>query len=281
MWRVEKPTYDPVATLRLCSSRVRDPDLRTRLSDAEAEVWDAEQRYSVSAGLVKLHTLRAVDFLLEQVSAAEMRSVYENGMVARTSPGREVYDRLIDAAPQGLCPLCGYRLATTLDHHLPKAHFSALAVAPSNLVPACIECNKMKSSRHPATPEEETLHPYFDDIENDYWLAARIQRTSPPTISFYVQAPQSWTPELAARVENHFNTFELNHLYSTYAANHLSGLQPLLADRLRTSGPGGVQQHLLEAANGHRASRPNDWLGVMLAALGNDRWFCTQGILTW
>lgn len=281
MWKVEKPAYGPVATLRLCASRVRSSDVQSRLSEAEAEVWDAERRYSIAAGLVRLHTLKAIDFLLNDVSTGEMRSVYENGMVAKTSPGRDVYDRLIDAAPQGLCPLCGHRLATTLDHHLPKADFPALAVAPSNLVPACIDCNKMKSSRHPSTPEDETLHPYFDDVEDDLWLAARIQRTSPPTISFYVDPPQFWTPQLGVRVKNHFKTFDLNHLYSTYAANHLSGLQPLLADRLRTSGPGGVQRYLLEEGRSHRGSRPNGWLGVMLSALGHDQWFCTQGLLTW
>ncbi|MFJ9642166.1 hypothetical protein [Streptomyces sp. NPDC101206] len=71
--------------------------------------------------------------------------------------------------------LCGHGIADTLNHQLPKIVYPLLAVAPLNLVPACRGCNSHRSELAPRTAEEQTLHPYCDDLGDHVWLTARVQ----------------------------------------------------------------------------------------------------------
>ena len=107
-----------------------------------------------------------------------MIKVYTNRMAKEGAPGRPVYNALKLAARR--CPLCGHRDVSTLDHYLPKTAFPLLCVTPSNLVPACSDCNKVKSDALPATAADQTLHPYFDDADQDAWLKAEVVQARRP-----------------------------------------------------------------------------------------------------
>lgn len=117
---------------------------------------------------------------------------------------------------------------TTVDHYLPKSAYAALAVNPANLIPACSECNRVKSSA-----VLDTLHPYYDNVERERWLSALVLETSPPAVQFAVQPPESWPSRLADRVHRHFATFGLGLLYSVQAAREISDIQALLDGLLR------------------------------------------------
>ena len=103
--------------------------------------------------------------------------VYDGRMAAQGSPGRAIYDAIKVGSPNGLCPLCGQRVVATLDHYLPKSRYAALAVNPANLIPACSDCNKAKSDA-----VADTLHPYYDNIENDLWLRAELKEVRPASV---------------------------------------------------------------------------------------------------
>src|SRR6267378_3355795 len=163
MRRLPKPADDALVVFRLCISRVRQAGLRARLRAIAPTVATAAVQYDAAASAALLHTIPEQTGV-GNVTAAEMSTTYAQRMARNAAPGRSVYDRLMTAPTHGLCPLCGQRVVSTLDHHLPKERFSAVVVAPANLVPACADCNKLKLDVAPSTAEEQTLHPYFDDV---------------------------------------------------------------------------------------------------------------------
>lgn len=105
--------------------------------------------------------------------------------------------RLLSAVME--CPLCGSGDATTLDHHLPKNDYRALAVNPRNLVPSCQPCNRAKGTLA-ALAGQGMIHAYFQAI---------------PAVTF-----------LEANV-----TYAAGSLRVVFSINP-AGLPPLLADRL-------------------------------------------------
>src|SRR5262249_3819476 len=149
--------------------------------------------------------------------SAEMVSLYDQRMARKNGPARSIYND-IRMLPEGdRCPFCDQRNVSTLDHILPKGQYPALAVAPLNLVGACMECNKLKLDVRPDAAEETFLHPYFDDISGDEWLTANVVQQCPCAVVFDVDPPAKWSCTLAARLTYQFELLKLAELYSREA----------------------------------------------------------------
>jgi hypothetical protein len=198
-------------------------------------------------------------------------------MAKKGAPGRDIYDAIFFSAPQGKCPLCGQRTVSTLDHHLPKAHYPALAVAPLNLVPSCGDCNKAKLASVPTNASEEMLHPYFDDIDGDRWLFAEVIQSQPAALRFFVQAPTHWDTVLRSRVEGHFRGLDLGRLYSSEAADELLNIRHQLGMLHDTGGTALVQIHLRDRAVSCQHARRNGWRTATYQAFADSHWFCDGG----
>lgn len=272
MWTVPIPTCTADVAYQTCISRIRDKDLKKRLEGAREEVRRVDVSYR------KAGTERDFSELLPEtcgvagVSIEEMKQVYDKRMVANRSPGRGIYDAIKISSPGGLCPLCGQRVVATLDHYLPKSRYAALAVNPANLIPACSDCNKAKSD-----VVDDTLHPYYDNIENESWLRAEVKEVQPASVSFLVDPPGSWTPTLADRVARHFKAFGLNKLYAVHAAQNLSGMQWLLSQAESRGGPAAVRTSLAEQTASWRAVHLNSWQAALYDCLAGSDWFCSGG----
>src|SRR6266571_1397377 len=171
MRSLPKPTdddgveYVAGAVFKICISKVRNPDLRLRLRSVEADIAAAEVQYAASAAAAMLHTVPRMNNVAGRVNKDEMVRTYTGRMVAKSQPGRPVYDRLIAASPGGRCPLCSLGHVSALDHHLPKAEYPILAITPANLVPSCGWCQNAKDDAYPQIAAEQTLHPYFDSVD--------------------------------------------------------------------------------------------------------------------
>ncbi|MFG1491108.1 HNH endonuclease, partial [Oceanospirillum sp. HFRX-1_2] len=176
----------------------------------------AAEEFNQKAALAELHTIEAKDNVANAVSVDEMKTVYTGRMAKKLAPGRIYYDRIMALPEHGRCPLCSQRVVSTLDHHLPKAHFPSLAVSPLNLIPSCQDCNKTKSEEIPRNSEQETLHPYYDDVENFSWVKAKLKESIPVVVEFYVDPPQNCDGVLKERLKHHFSTFDLAALYSSH-----------------------------------------------------------------
>lgn len=277
MIKLDRPLLDAEDVFAACISRIRDQDLRQRMVDVTDAIVDASEEFDDAAAHNRLHQIARQAIVGGLVTRAEMEAVYTDRMAKKGAPGRDAYDTLFTSAPQGKCPLCGHRTVSTLDHHLPKAHYPALAVTPLNLVPACGDCNKVKLASLPTTASEETLHPYFDDITGDRWLYAEVIETEPAAVRFLVNAPVHWGAVLTARVELHFRTFGLAKLYSAEAADELLNIRHQLQSIHAAAGPAMVRAEMEERAESSRVIRLNGWRTATFDAFAGSAWFCDGG----
>jgi hypothetical protein len=279
MWPVVPPTESAGDAFAACTVRIRDRDLRARLAFTKSDVISAAAMYETAAEHQTLHQLDADDFTAMSLTTKELSLVYESRMVPKAAPGRAIYERLMMAPRHGRCPLCGQRPVASLDHHLPKARFPLLSVAPLNLVPICTECNHVKHDFVPTSPEDHTLHPYFDDIHADRWLYAQVVEETPPALRFLVNPPASWDAVLASRVDGHFRRFGLAALYAGQAAQELSNIKHALGQVFSRAGEREVRAHLHEQAISRRMAQVNSWQTATYTALSENRWYCNGGFV--
>lgn len=283
-----KPTLKGKDVFLNCIAGISDVSLQTRLKQCASLVDSAEMEFESKVVKQKLHTIgrnkstkanKNVWIIGGKVTINEMKNVYTQNFVPKDSPGRSFYDKLLLSAKNGKCPLCGHRIVTTIDHHLPKAYYPLMSVVPVNLVPSCTDCNKSKLGAFPNDSTEETLHPYYDDVEKDLWLKARVLHSKPPSLEFFVDPPTKWPQLLSERAKFHFKSFSLNSLYAIEAANELGNIQEQLVEYYNRDGLSGVQNYLADCAKSRSKASLNSWQTAMYNALASDSWFCDGGFL--
>ncbi|MHA6879239.1 HNH endonuclease [Ralstonia pseudosolanacearum] len=277
MIKLEPPDIDAGEVFAQCISRVRDRALKARLESIETDIIQASDTFADLAAQVRLYEFVRAAVVGGVVTTAEMEAVYNQRMVPKTAPGRTAYDKLMSLARSGKCPLCAQRDASTLDHHLPKAHYPVLAITPLNLVPSCKDCNKAKLASLPTNATEETLHPYFDDIDGDRWLFASVQTTVPASLTFFVDPPNHWDAVLAGRMLLHFETLGLGELYAAQGADELLNIRHQLQTLHDAGGAATVRNELLARAGSARAVRVNGWRVSAFQAFAESDWFCEGG----
>jgi hypothetical protein len=104
--------------------------------------------------------------------------------------------------------------------------------------------NKAKIDAVPHNSAEETLHPYFDDVENDLWLKASVVKAEPAALRFCVEPHEDWDDVMTARVLRHFKVLGLAALYASQAAEELLSIRHELAGLLVEAGAVAVSKHL-------------------------------------
>jgi hypothetical protein len=277
MRKVKRPTQSTLETYRTCIRGVTNADLKTRLERVEVTVMCESGLYETAATEGRLHTLarsKSVDGL---VTVEEMSKLYDGRFSRRGSAGRKIYDALLNAAPNERCPLCGQGVVSTLDHYLPQSRYPCLTITPSNLIPACFDCNKKKLNRFPATEDEATLNPYFDDVERDPWLGAEVLEGQPVAVRFFVRRVSYWGELMQARVERHFETLKLAALYSSNAADELQNLRLDLWRIFQSGGSEGVRNELRDKAESRAEAHVNSWQTATYQALAKSDWYCAGG----
>lgn len=277
MWTLQRPAHSARSSYGTCISRVRNPGLSARLAAATATVVNASAAFDQAAAHGVLHQIAPLAIVAPDITTEEMGKVYTQRMAKNGAPGRDIYDEIFGGSPQGRCPLCAQRPVATLDHHLPKAHYPALAVAPLNLLPACSDCNKAKLDNVPTCVEEVPLHPYYDDLGDDVWLVARVIERRPTALRYSVAGPAAWSPVLAARVLNHFRSLGLAALYASEAAEELVNIRHQLVTISAADAAAGVREELQRRAVSCAAGRPNGWRAAAYRAWHLSDWFCAGG----
>lgn len=277
MRKIQKPNFDPKAVYLACVSRIRNGQLRTRLQAIVGDVEIAADDYDSKAENNSLYLIPQYDNIGGSVTKQEMEEVYTLRMAKKGRAGRKYYDKLKASAKYGVCPLCGHRQVSQLDHYLPKANFPLLAVLPFNLVPSCSDCNKAKLTKIPTDAESQTLHPYYDDIANKQWLYAEIIETSPAAVRFFVETstmPRNVTED---RIKHHFTTLELDDLYRSQAAVELSNIRGQLSKLFDSGGEDRVRKFLSECVESRAKVQLNSWQTAFYQAIAESDWFCKGG----
>ncbi|MEL0632664.1 hypothetical protein V6237_07780 [Pseudoalteromonas carrageenovora] len=274
MRKLTRPDDDAVVVFEACIDRIRNADLKHRLQSCSLEIGEASVEFDEKAALAELHTIEAKEIVADAVSVDEMKKVYTGRMAKKLAPGRVYYDKLMSLPEHGRCPLCSQRVVSTLDHHLPKAHYPSLAVSPLNLVPACQDCNKIKSEDIPLNSEQETLHPYYDDVEGFSWVKAKLTESIPVVVEFYVEPPAECDDVLIERLKHHFVTFDLAALYSSHAAEELANIEFIARKIFEDSGSIELKAYLGDLANSRKQVSLNSWQSAFYTCLHESDWFC-------
>jgi hypothetical protein len=277
MRSLAQPAYDARSTFILCAKSIRDTSLSSRLLSVVDEIEAAETRYRRLGANASLFTIAEAATVADRVGVQEMKSLYKDTFSRKGSKARHIYDAIKNAPQNGICPICGQRVISTLDHYLAKSKHPALTVTPLNLVPCCADCNKAKLDMQPANASAQTLHPYFDDVDDEVWLFATVKEISPPAIVFSVIPPASWDDVKQVRVLTHFRVFGLGALYSSHAAVELQNIHYSLTQYASRGGADSVRAHLAEQAESRQAIMKNSWQFAMYEALRKSEWFCQSG----
>lgn len=278
MRKLPKPNENVLEVFSDCISNIENVDLKGRLEACKDEITYATADFEEKVKSNQTHTILSNAKVADLVTNDEMSKVYTDKMVKKSAPGRKHYDKLLASPKNGICPLCGQRIVSTLDHYLPKKKYSALAVTPINLIPACKDCNKDKGEKVFTSDCEETIHPYFDDIENEQWLFANIVEDEEIAITFYVEHPSSWSETLFKRVKKHFDIFKLNALYSSHAAEEICNIRYSLLKVYRNSGNEELKNYIKEFWESNEHSHLNSWKTAMYKALYENDWFYSDWI---
>ena len=142
-----------------------------------------------------------------------------------------------------------------------------------------MDCNKVKLAQHPTTQTEETIHPYFDNIEDELWLHAVVVPGVPTAVVFSVIHPSEWPLVLFRRVEHHFRILELSKLFASHSAEALLNKRSSLLRLYRAGGKQSVRLHLEEEAQSCADNHLNSWQTAMFKALSTSDWFCDGGFI--
>jgi hypothetical protein len=152
-------------------------------------VEEAERDYRKCGMKMALHTIPKISNVGGKVSGRKMVTLYTGTFSRKRSKARRIYDEIRASAAGGICPLCGQREVKTLDHYLEKQHHPVFAVTPLNLVPACTDCNKVRSEFPKDGDSNQTLHPYFDSVDDERWLKAKVDEVDPVIVPFHEDPP--------------------------------------------------------------------------------------------
>jgi len=287
MNKVGRPDMDYADVLELCSNGITGlADLKGRFDSSRGALVDCALDYEARAADGRVYQIAPFSdhedsIALGQLSSADLTKLYKQYFSAKGKPARDVYDQLMLAAKEH-CPFCGgIGRPTTLDHFLPKVHFPAYAVSPSNLVPSCKDCNMgEKAEFYSAVYERQFIHPYWEDEKffGQQWVRAKFgawPALEDSVVEYFVDAPGSWLAEERERVKNHFEAFDLPKRFSVKAAEQrgvvVAQIETMLEDGLS---PDQVNRLILiPAING--VALPNAWLKCMYQAFSE--WLMQHG----
>lgn len=208
------------------------------------------------------------------VSSAQLADLYERVLVKGGE--RPVYDALKARARFRRCPLCGQRDVQTLDHYLPRSEYPELCVTPANLVPCCRDCNSAKHEHVPATQDEQTFHPYFDNWSQTVVLQAAVAVADTVDVAFSI-SPQAASPVWIERARAHFKLLNLGPLYSEHAAVELVQRKKDFQSTFLTEGASGLRKDLEAEAESRSFPFLNAWQPALYRGLALSKPFCAGG----
>lgn len=279
MKKIAKPTFSVSEVLLDCIDNLQDAVLKQEIIDSANQFTIAETDFNSKKLTNTLYQIKQNVNISETINTTVLKGIYTDRLVKKTNKGRKYYNSIFISAPNGKCPFCNVKQVRTLDHYLPKSKYPILSITPNNLVPSCSDCNKDKLVDSPTNSEEETLHPYFDDIENFDWLKARIITLNPIKFEYFILPPNEWTDLLKTRLINHFSTYLLNDLYSIHAVEEFENIKQQLTKLYQTLGASQLKEHLLDGYNSRYSVNKNSWQTAFYNSLYNNEDFCNGNFI--
>jgi 5-methylcytosine-specific restriction endonuclease McrA len=267
MRKLVRPTIRTKDIVECCISNMKNESLKNEIISNKHKFDTAEDEFVQNIFLHTLHNLPQDISISRDVQTEELTKLYTRRMSSKNNPARKYYDFIIAQAPGGRCPLCGQRIVTTLDHYLPKSKFPILSVTPCNLIPACSDCNKSKLNVVPRNGEEETLHPYFDDIEEIDWLKMEIIQVKPMMFKISVNDKCVKDKRLVSRIKFHMKSLSIDDLYVIHAVEEFDNIRTQLKVLYNRTSSDDLRKQLREHYESRYAVNRNSWQTALYRCL--------------
>ncbi|MBZ9822999.1 HNH endonuclease [Mesorhizobium sp. CA4] len=275
MRRLILPAYSARNVVNQCAKSIQDKDLSARLEHIGEQIEKAEITYRQHGTAETLFTI-AQSTSVGAMTIEDMKRVYK-GTFVKSKGTRYIYDAIKKLPPNDICPMCGQRTVGTLDHYLAQSHHAAFVITPANLVPACGDCNKAKLDAQPTGADQQTLHPYFDNVDDELWLCAIVEERSPAALLYTPDPPPHWPETMKKRLRLHFQKFGLGALYASHSAVELTNIRYGLQRIAERGTTDDIRAELIRRAESSWAANINSWQTAMYIALANSDWFCGGG----
>lgn len=267
MRKIDKPTLKVKEVLADCIDNMTDIPLKTELINANNHFENAENEFNEKKLINELYKIPQNQTISNSIDAKLLKSIYTDRLVNKTNKGRKHYDSLFLSAPNGKCPFCSQRIVRTLDHYLPKSKYPLFSIIPINLIPSCSDCNKDKLVDYPTTSENETLHPYYDNVESENWLKTKLLNVNPTMFEYFVSPPTEWNELLKTRIKNHFVAYNLNTLYCVHASEEFENIKLQLTNIYNSGGTLSLKAHLNDCYISRYDANKNSWQTAFYEAL--------------
>lgn len=272
MRRLEKPDFEINKIIEECATSYRNKEKRDRFISCAKHIQKQSVKYEKYAEKGEWTNIPQEEKVKGIIDKSEMKSLYEDKFVSHLPEKEKYYDKIMNLAVYGKCPICGIGQVSTLDHYLAKSIYPTYAVTPINLVPVCKDCNFTKSNTSFSSNLEAPFHPYFDSVDDFIWLKANIEFSEHTLVaSYYVNYELATiNEELYFRLKNHFEMLELSKAYAIQAATEIAENLSLWIDKYSEWGPERLCSHLKDCLISKEKVQRNTWNAALLRALIDD-----------
>lgn len=277
MWKLKKPALNALEVYNTLVNSMDDGEKKTRLQGIARHIEIESTKYEEHGDSKRLEQFEPHDQIQVGsviVTKSEMKELYGTKMVDERRG--DFYDALKLLPQNSTCPYCCEGKIDELDHHLPKSIYPSFVVTPLNLVPVCIRCNKKKKNLFPRSEDRKPFNPYFENLEHDLWLKARVNE-SKEALEFYIDPPSSWGTSMRTRIKDYFDLLELETLYVSKSAVTISGMAYKLSKWSNQYGVQEIKDRLHEDYESERHKCLNHWKTATLCAISSNDWFCNGG----
>ncbi len=276
MVKLQLPPVNPDALLNKCLEGEGDYLLTGIFTSISNTISSANEEYIEKALIGELSTISREEIFQGYHLKNDFIRLYEEHMSKSKGYAKALYNTIIENA--NVCGMCFHQIPYNLDHYLPKSKYPVFSVYPYNLIPSCRDCNTHKGTYTATEPDEELLHPYFDDniFFNEPWLEAVILETTPATAVFKASTPNEWGENKQKRLEKHLTKYKLGRLYSAQAINEISAQIHLFKGYYEREGAEGLKLYLERNAESRNMQFPNSWQASLYRGLSKSEWFYSE-----
>lgn len=268
-----KPTCDVEDVFNCCISGMRSP-LKADMEKCRSTILSESKSFDKKMLCGQISAIIPQEDI-NGVPKHEIEKLYTQKLINKNGKARKYYDLLLQGAPYGICPYCNHREASTLDHFLPKAHYTPLVITPVNLVPACKDCNTNKNDVIVQAEDEAFFNPYYENVDAHVWLVATLIENldcQELAMLYSVDSVIALSDEhYYNRLNHQLSTLQLERIYGIQASRELQTVKRQYIRIFKASGRDAVL-HEIEFQIEDRSDNPNSWQSAMYRGL-NTTWF--------
>lgn len=215
MMKLKKPDFSLKDVYPSCISHYKDPNKEKLMKSIAPKLLEDEKRYLDRMKNQKLYLEQKNQTHNKKIKAKDLIDLYKRKLLNKDYDIRKYYDAIRISSK--VCPFCGKRQTSTVDHFLAKAVYTNFTVTPINLIPCCKDCNTNKNAADFTEKEKVFFHPYEEDTDSFSWLIAKISVKSKELIFDFSVTNQDIDEITYQRMDNQFNLLKLKNFYSEEA----------------------------------------------------------------